>query len=261
MSGNIYTCPCGRTRGFNITQVTNACSTCSRSHVGSMFASFRSKCDALSCWCHAVDPIGLVERVMDRVEKVAEEHELDEARREGIKVMLRGLGEDPEREGLLDTPRRVVKAWKEITSGYTVDPKTFVTTFTNDQQFRGMVCVGPVQFYSTCEHHLLPFFGKAWVAYIPDAKIIGLSKLPRVVDMFARRLQNQERLTSQVVKCLKEILNTEDVACVLKAQHFCMMSRGVRQDDAFMITPELGGRFFSEPSTRAEFMAHVAKED
>jgi len=206
------------------------------------------------------NPAGLVEAVMARVEKVEAEHILDEERKKGIKIMLRALGENPDREGLLDTPRRVVKAWREITSGYTADPKKLLTVFANDEHFTGMVCVGPVQFYSTCEHHLLPFFGKAWVAYIPNGKLIGLSKLPRLVEMYARRLQNQERLTSQVVKALGELLETDDVACVMKAQHFCMMSRGVRQDDAFMVTPQLSGRFMSQPSTRAEFMAHVTKE-
>lgn len=186
---------------------------------------------------------------------------LDAERHKGIRLMLRALGEDPDREGLRDTPRRVVKAWQEITSGYSYDVTKLQTTFTNEGGFTGMVCVGPVQFYSTCEHHLLPFFGKAWVGYIPGRKLIGLSKLPRIVDMYSRRLQNQERMAAQIVDKLAELLETEDVACVLKGQHFCMMARGVRQDDAFMITPQLRGAFFTQPSTRAEFMAHVAKED
>lgn len=208
----------------------------------------------------SADPMGLVDAVVQRIEKVEAEHVLNAEREKGIRIMLRALGEEPDREGLKDTPRRVIKAWQEITSGYKYDVTKLDTTFTNEEGFTGMVCVGPVQFYSTCEHHLLPFFGKAWVAYIPKRKLIGLSKLPRVVDMFSRRLQNQERLTAQVVNKLAELLETEDVACVLKGQHFCMMARGVRQDDAFMTTPQLRGAFFSQPSTRAEFMAHVAKE-
>lgn len=187
-----------------------------------------------------------------------EQHILDAERHKGLRLMLHALGENPDREGLLDTPRRVVKAWKEITSGYTYDESKLHTTFTNEEGFSGMVCVGPVQFYSTCEHHLLPFFGKAWVAYIPNKKLIGLSKLPRIVDMFSRRLQNQERLTAQIANKLSELLETDDVACVMQGQHFCMMARGVRQDDAFMTTPQLRGAFFTQPSTRAEFMAHVA---
>lgn len=177
---------------------------------------------------------------------------LDAERRRGIEIMLRALGEDPSREGLRDTPRRVVKAWAELTSGIGQDPKKLLTAF-DSEGWTGMVAVGPVEFYSTCEHHLLPFFGKAWVAYIPRAKIIGLSKMPRLVEMFSRRLQNQERLTKQIGDALSELCQTPDVAVVLKGMHMCSMARGARQSDAVMTTPYLRGAFFDQPSTRAEF--------
>lgn len=171
--------------------------------------------------------------------------------------MLMALGEDPDREGLRDTPRRVIKAWSELTAGNKMALN--LTTFTNEG-FTGMVAVGPVEFYSTCEHHLLPFFGSAWVAYIPGDKLLGLSKLPRVVEMFSRRLQNQERLTKQVGDCLKDVLGIEDVGVLFKGRHMCMMARGVKQSDALMTTPYLSGKFLSDPAVRAEFYALSHKD-
>jgi GTP cyclohydrolase I len=155
----------------------------------------------------------------------------------------------------------VIKAWKEMTRGYEMDPKDLVRTFAGEG-YNEMVSLGPIRFYSTCEHHLLPFFGHAWVAYIPNTttgKIIGLSKLVRLVEIFSRRLQVQERLTAQIADTLTDLLNAHGSACLIEAQHFCMMCRGVGQSEPVMRTNVLRGVFYSNPQTRAEFLALCRK--
>lgn len=180
------------------------------------------------------------------------------AREQSIRMMLAALGENPDREGLQGTPKRVIKAWSEMCKGYSVKASDFLTTFENEG-YDAMVLDGPIKFYSTCEHHLLPFWGTAWVAYIPDKRLVGLSKLARIVEMYSRRLQNQERLTSQVVDTLMDATKGKGAACLIRAQHMCRMARGVSQDDAMMTTSTLRGAFLSTPATRAEFFALATK--
>jgi len=174
---------------------------------------------------------------------------------EATKQILFSLGEDTTREGLLETPNRAAKAWSAITPGYHADIDGMMTTF-DGEGYDQMVLLRDIEFYSTCEHHLLPFFGKAHVAYIPGEKIVGLSKLARVVDVFARRLQNQERLTSQIADCLIEHLEPKGVAIMLQGQHMCMMSRGVMKQDASMTTTCLRG-VFHQGEPRAEFFSSI----
>lgn len=179
---------------------------------------------------------------------------LNEARMEGIRMMLRALGEDPQREGLRDTPKRVVKAWAELCKGYSMKAESFLTTFKNEG-YDSLILDGPIEFYSTCEHHLLPFWGVAWVAYIPTDRIVGLSKLARVVEMFSRRLQNQERLTCQIADTIHEATKGKGAACLVKAQHMCRMMRGASQPRAMMTTDALRGVFKTDTAARAEFLA------
>ncbi len=172
---------------------------------------------------------------------------------EGVKLILEGIGEDVKREGLIDTPKRVAKMYEEICQGLNQDPaEYFKATFKENHQ--EMVLVKDIPLYSLCEHHLLPFFGKAHVAYIPNGKIVGLSKIPRVVDVFARRLQVQERLTVQIRDAVQEALNPRGVAVVIEAQHLCMIMRGVEKQHSATTTSAMCGDFLDNASTRAEFM-------
>jgi GTP cyclohydrolase I len=171
-----------------------------------------------------------------------------------VEAMLKELGEEPGRDGLTKTPARVAKSMRFLTRGYQQDPKELLNDALFDVTYDEMVIVKDIEVYSLCEHHMLPFFGRAHVAYIPNGKIVGLSKIPRVVDMFARRLQVQERLTSDIAGTLEEILQPKGVAVVLEAIHLCMMMRGVSQQNAFAITSSLRGEFESDPKTRSEFM-------
>jgi GTP cyclohydrolase I len=171
-----------------------------------------------------------------------------------VEAMLKELGEEPGRDGLLKTPRRVAKSLRFLTQGYQQDPRAILNDALFDVTYDEMVIVKDIEVYSLCEHHMLPFFGRAHVAYIPNGKVVGLSKIPRVVDMFARRLQVQERLTSDIASTLEEILRPKGVAVVLESIHLCMMMRGVSQQNAFAITSSLRGEFESDPKTRAEFM-------
>jgi len=166
--------------------------------------------------------------------------------------LLEHIGENPSREGLVDTPRRVLKSYKELYAGYSQDVEPLLTFFESDD-YDQMVVLTDIEFYSTCEHHMLPFFGKAHVAYIPDGKVVGLSKLARVVDVYARRLQNQERLTKQIADALQTHLKPKGVAVVMEAQHFCMKARGVRKQNSTMKTACLTGRFKDDINTRQEF--------
>lgn len=171
-----------------------------------------------------------------------------------VASMLRELGEDPGREGLLRTPGRVARSWRFLTSGYEQDPIAILNNAVFEEGYDEMVLVKDIAFYSLCEHHLLPFFGRVHVAYIPDGRIVGLSKLPRMVGMFARRLQVQERLTTDIASALETVLRPKGIAVVAEAIHLCMMMRGVEQQNAFAITSSLRGVFSDDPKTRAEFM-------
>lgn len=170
-----------------------------------------------------------------------------------INDLLKLIGENPNREGLLNTPERVAKSYETLFSGYNKDPKNLLTVF-DGEDYDEMIVVKDIEFYSICEHHMLPFFGKIHIGYIPNGKIIGLSKLPRLVELFSRRLQNQERLTSQVANTLQELLNPRGVGVVCEAQHFCMMARGIEKQNSKVSTSTLTGPFKKNMNTRNEFL-------
>tara|TARA_R110000824_G_scaffold11055_3_gene48232 strand:+ start:1039 stop:1578 length:540 start_codon:yes stop_codon:yes gene_type:complete len=172
-----------------------------------------------------------------------------------IKDILSHIGDNAYREGLLETPARVIKSWKELYSGYDQDPESVFKTFENEG-FDNMVICKDIEFYSMCEHHMLPFFGKAHVGYIPNDKIIGLSKLARLTNIFSRRLQNQERLTDQIAKTLIDRLDAKGAGVIIEGKHFCMMSRGVQKQNSAMVTSSLYG-VFREQSVRQEFLTLI----
>jgi GTP cyclohydrolase I len=163
------------------------------------------------------------------------------------------LGEDPEREGLEKTPERVAKSWQFLTHGYAKDPEAILEAAIFEEDYSEMILVKDVEVYSLCEHHMLPFFGKAHVAYIPDGRIVGLSKIPRVVDVFARRLQVQEHLTIQIRDAISEVLQPQGVGVVIEAQHLCMMMRGAEKQNSVTTTSAMSGQLMDK-TTRAEFM-------
>ncbi len=171
-----------------------------------------------------------------------------------VRQMLIRVGEDPEREGLKRTPLRVAKAMDFLTSGHTVALEEILNNALFEDASEEMVIVKDIEFYSLCEHHMLPFFGKAHIGYLPNGKIIGLSKIARIVDLFARRLQVQERITNQVADTMMEILNARGVAVVLEASHFCMMMRGVQKQNSSTVTSAMRGAFQDDPNLRREFM-------
>jgi GTP cyclohydrolase I len=177
-----------------------------------------------------------------------------------VREMLVQIGEDPEREGLIKTPDRVARAWKEIAGGYGEDPGALVRSALFEAEGREMVLVNDIDFFSVCEHHMLPFFGKAHVAYIPDGKIVGLSKMGRVVEAYARRLQVQERMTAQIAGCLMDNLQPLGVAVVLHAQHLCMMMRGIQKQNSYAVTSEMLGCFKDNPKTRSEFLTLIREK-
>ena len=176
-----------------------------------------------------------------------------------MKDILQAISEDPGREGLTDTPRRFGKSMQFLTSGYGTTVKEVVGKGIFAAESSEMVIVRDIELYSLCEHHMLPFFGKAHVGYIPNKKIIGLSKIPRVVDVFARRLQVQERLTAQIADALMEAIDPLGVAVVIEAAHFCMMMRGVEKQNSKTITSAMRGDFYNDPTTRKEFLYLIAK--
>ena len=171
-----------------------------------------------------------------------------------IKEVLEEIGENPNREGLLKTPERVAKSLDFLTNGYELDPEKILKQAMFKEQYSQMVLVKDIEMYSLCEHHMLPFFGKAHVAYIPNGHIVGLSKIPRIVDVFSRRLQVQERLTDQIKDCLQETLNPKGVAVVIEAQHLCMQMRGVEKQHSSTTSSAFSGLFLQDEKTRAEFM-------
>jgi len=176
-----------------------------------------------------------------------------------VSEFLRTLGEKPEREGLKNTPRRVARMYAELLSGYHTDPTKIVNGAVFNINYDEMVIVRDIEFYSLCEHHLLPFLGRAHVAYMPAGKVIGLSKIPRIVDLFARRLQVQERMTRQIANELQELLHPKGVAVVVEALHLCMMMRGVRKHDARMTTSAMHGAFRANLATRQEFLDNIGR--
>jgi GTP cyclohydrolase I len=171
-----------------------------------------------------------------------------------IESLLKELGEDPGREGLVRTPKRFAEAVRFFTEGYRGDPHKILNNALFDVEYDEMVIVKDIEFFSLCEHHLLPFFGRAHVAYIPNGKVVGLSKIPRLVEMFARRLQVQERLTTEVAETLENVLHPKGVAVVVEAIHLCMMMRGVESPNASAITSSIRGEFERDPKTRSELM-------
>jgi len=175
-------------------------------------------------------------------------------RREIVTDLLQSIGEDPTREGLQRTPERVAKSFEELTQGTEQRLEDVVGQGVFNEDCSEMVIVKDIEFYSLCEHHLLPFYGKVHVAYIPDGRIIGLSKIPRIVDMFARRLQVQERMTSQIAEAIQEVLQPKGVGVVADAAHLCMMMRGVQKQNSSTMTSCLLGGFRSDPRTRSEFL-------
>jgi GTP cyclohydrolase IA len=178
---------------------------------------------------------------------------------DAVRRILGEIGEDPERQGLVGTPERVHRMYIELTAGYHVDPDRLLNGAIFDVAYSEMVVVKDIPFYSLCEHHLLPFFGSAAVAYIPRGRVVGLSKIPRVVEMYARRLQVQERLTQQIADFLQERLAPQGVGVVVEATHLCAVMRGIRKPGTIMTTSAVLGLFRSRDKTRAEFLAHIER--
>jgi len=176
-----------------------------------------------------------------------------------VREILVGIGEQPDREGLLKTPMRVAKMYAELTAGYHVDPEALINDAIFSVSYDEMVLVKQIDFYSLCEHHMLPFMGQVHVAYIPNGKVVGLSKIPRIVEMFARRLQVQERLTVQIADFIDQHLEPAGVAVVAEGVHLCSVMRGVKKANASMVTSAMRGVFRDDSKTRAEFMAHVGR--
>jgi GTP cyclohydrolase IA len=174
---------------------------------------------------------------------------------DAVRSILFEIGEEPEREGLVKTPERVARMYAEITSGYQTNPSKLINGALFEVEYDDMIVVKDIEFYSLCEHHMLPFFGKAHVAYIPNGKVIGLSKIPRIVEMFSRRLQVQERMTEQIANFLQEVLNPSGVAVVVEGAHMCARMRGVKKSETNMTTRTLLGQFKSDRELRMEFLA------
>jgi GTP cyclohydrolase I len=191
--------------------------------------------------------------------KVMPPHANDESIADLMQKVLLKIGEDPQRPGLVRTPQRADKALRFLTSGYETDVQSIVNGAVFEEQCDEMVVVKDIEFYSLCEHHLLPFFGTMHVAYLPNNKLIGLSKIPRIVDMFARRLQLQERLTHQVAETLYEVLRPKGVGVICEARHFCMMMRGVEKQHSGTVTSAMLGGFRERKETRDEFLSLVSR--
>jgi GTP cyclohydrolase I len=174
-----------------------------------------------------------------------------------VREMLVRLGEDPQREGLLRTPERVQKAFEFLTRGYNEDPETLLKNALFSVNYDEMVIVKDVEMFSLCEHHMLPFFGKVHVAYIPNGKVIGLSKIPRLIELFSRRLQIQERLTTQIAETIQKVIQPQGVGVVIEARHLCMMMRGVEKQHSAAVTSSMLGCFREEQETRTEFLSLI----
>jgi GTP cyclohydrolase I len=176
-----------------------------------------------------------------------------------VSQIIKAVGEDPEREGLENTPDRVSRMYAELLSGYSADPQKIINGALFNINYDEMVLVRDIEFYSLCEHHMLPFLGRAHVAYLPNGKVIGLSKIPRIVDMYARRLQVQERMTRQIADLLQEMLEPQGVAVVVEGVHMCSMMRGVKKHDARMTTSAMHGAFRANLATRQEFLDNISR--
>ena len=177
-----------------------------------------------------------------------------------VKQLLKSIGEDPEREGLKKTPERFTKAFQFLTKGYEQDPIAVINGAIFNEKYEEMILVKDIEIYSLCEHHLLPFFGKVHIAYIPNGKIVGLSKLARLADIFARRLQVQERMTEQIADTIVATLHPKGVAVVVEAKHMCMVMRGVQKQNSSMVTSAMRGEFLNNTNTRNEFLKLISKE-
>ena len=173
------------------------------------------------------------------------------------KELLGLIGEDSTRQGLIKTPKRVAESWKFLSQGYHQNLDEIINEAIFDESAKDMIIVKDIEFYSLCEHHLIPFYGKAHVGYIPDGKIIGLSKIPRVIDFYARRLQVQERLTNQIATCIQDLLNPKGVAVIMEGRHFCMLMRGVQKQNSIASTSSMLGAFKDKSTTRNEFLKLV----
>jgi GTP cyclohydrolase I len=176
-----------------------------------------------------------------------------------VRTLIEEIGEDAARQGLVGTPSRVRRMYGELTDGYRADPEAVINNACYDVDYDEMVVVRNIEFFSLCEHHLLPFYGHAHVGYLPRGRVIGLSKIPRIVDLYAHRLQVQERLTQQVAQLLMERLNPKGVACVIEATHLCTMMRGVRKQQATMVTSSMLGTFRRDPKTRGEVLTFIGR--
>lgn len=199
----------------------------------------------------------------DTVRKISDVFEnggIDEKEIEkAIAAIIKAIGEDPQREGLQRTPERVASAYSELLAGYRTDPIELLNDALFEVNYDEMVIVRDIEFYSLCEHHLIPFLGRAHVAYLPNGRVIGLSKIPRIVDMFARRLQVQERMTQQIADLINELLTPRGVAVVLEGVHLCSMMRGVKKHDARMTTSSMLGHFRKNMATRQEFLDNISR--
>ncbi len=177
-----------------------------------------------------------------------------------VRTLIRWAGDDPDREGLIDTPDRVVRSYEEFFAGYTQDPREFLSrTFEEVEQYDEMVLLRDVDFESHCEHHMVPIIGKAHIAYLPNHRVVGISKLARVVDMFAKRLQIQEKMTAQIARTIADVLEPRGVAVVIEAQHQCMTTRGVHKEGVSMVTSQLLGQFREDGETRREFLSMIGR--
>ena len=195
---------------------------------------------------------------IDEKEYLSESIDLDTVRQLTYDL-LKAVGEDPEREGLKNTPDRVARMYTELLSGYSMDPERIINGALFNINYDEMVLVRDIEFYSLCEHHMLPFIGRAHVAYLPAGKVIGLSKIPRIVDMYARRLQVQERMTRQIADILQATLEPQGVAVVVEGMHLCSMMRGVKKHDARMTTSAMHGAFRANLATRQEFLENISR--
>lgn len=196
---------------------------------------------------------------MLRVPELDDELERKETIESAVREILESVGEDPDREGLLRTPDRVARMYDELLAGYHVDPVALVNDALFNVEYDEMIVVKDIEFFSLCEHHMLPFYGRAHVAYVPSDKVIGLSKIPRIVEMFARRLQVQERMTQEIAALLDQVLEPQGVGVVVEGAHMCSMMRGVKKENARMVTSAMLGNFKENPKTRNEFMEHLRR--
>lgn len=197
---------------------------------------------------------------MLRVPELDDELERKETIEDAVREILTSVGEDPDREGLVRTPDRVARMYDELLAGYHVDPVALVNDALFNVEYDEMIVVKDIEFFSLCEHHMLPFYGRAHVAYVPSDKVIGLSKIPRIVEMFARRLQVQERMTQEIANLLDHVLKPQGVGVVVEGAHMCSMMRGVKKENARMVTSAMLGNFKENPKTRNEFMEHLRRD-